>query len=54
MAKCFLAYVEQVPMPALGPGDIVLIGNLGIETVRRVQAASVKLFFLPPYSLTST
>ncbi len=50
----FLAYVEQVLVPALKPGDIVIIDNLGShkgKPVRRaIRAAGAKLFFLPPYS----
>ena len=41
-------------MPALKPGDIVIIDNLGShkgKAVRRaIRAAGAKLFFLPPYS----
>jgi transposase len=41
-------------VPALKPGDIVIIDNLGshkAKTVRRaIRAAGAKLFFLPPYS----
>jgi transposase len=52
--ESFLAYVEQVLVPALKPGDIVIIYNLGshkAKTVRRaIRAAGAKLFFLPPYS----
>ena len=50
----FLAYVEQVLAPALRPGDIVIIDNLGShkgKAVRRaIRAVGAKLFFLPPYS----
>jgi transposase len=52
--ESFLAYVEQVLVPTLKPGDIVIIDNLGShkgKTVRRaIRAAGAKLFFLPPYS----
>jgi len=52
--QSFLAYVEQVLVPALKPGDIVIIDNLGShkgKAVRRsIRAAGAKLFFLPPYS----
>jgi len=52
--ESFLAYVEQVLVPTLGPGDIVIIDNLGShkgKAVRRaIRAAGAKLFFLPPYS----
>jgi transposase len=52
--ESFLAYVEQVLVPTLKPGDIVIIDNLGShkgKAVRRaIRAAGAKLFFLPPYS----
>jgi transposase len=52
--ESFLAYVEQLLVPALKPGDIVVIDNLGShkgKAVRRaIRAAGAKLFFLPPYS----
>ena len=52
--QSFLAYVEQVLVPALKPGDIVIIDNLGShkgKAVRRsIRAAGAKLFFLRPYS----
>jgi transposase len=50
----FLAYVEQVLVPTLRSGDIVIMDNLGShkrQAVRRsIRAAGAKLFFLPPYS----
>ena len=50
----FLAYVEQVLVPTLHPGDIVIMDNLGSHkgaAVRRaIRGAGAKLFFLPPYS----
>jgi transposase len=50
----FLAYVEQVLVPTLSPGDIVIMDNLGShkrQAIRRaIRAAGAKLFFLPPYS----
>ena len=52
--ESFLAYVEQILVPTLKPGDIVVIDNLGSHkggAVRKaVRAAGAKLFFLPPYS----
>ena len=52
--EVFLAYVEQLLVPTLKPGDIVIIDNLGShksKAVRRaIRAAGAKLFFLPPYS----
>ena len=50
----FLAYVEQVLVPTLHPGDIVIMDNLGSHkgaAVRRaIRGAGAKLFFLTPYS----
>src|ERR1700742_3192891 len=52
--QSFLQYVEQLLVPTLRPGDIVVIDNLGShkgKAVRQaVRAAGAKLFFLPPYS----
>jgi transposase len=52
--ESFLAYVQQVLVPALQPGDVVIIDNLGShkgKAVRRaIRTAGAKLFFLPPYS----
>jgi transposase len=52
--RSFLAYVEQVLVPTLKPGDIVIMDNLGShkgQAVRRaIRQAGAKLFFLPPYS----
>jgi len=53
-ATSFLAYVEQMLVPTLKPGDIVVMDNLGSHkgrAVRRaIRAAGARLFFLPPYS----
>jgi transposase len=50
----FLAYIEQLLVPTLKPGDIVVMDNLGShkgQAVRRaIRAVGAKLFFLPPYS----
>jgi len=50
----FRVYVEQVLVPALKPGDIVVMDNLGShkgKAVRRaIRDAGAKLFFLPKYS----
>jgi transposase len=50
----FRTYVEQVLVPTLKPGDIVILDNLGShkgQAVRTaIRAAGAKLFFLPPYS----
>lgn len=52
--ESFRAYVEQVLVPTLKPGDIVVMDNLGSHkgpAVRAaIRAAGARLFFLPPYS----
>jgi transposase len=50
----FLAYVEQILVPTLRPGDVVILDNLAAHknaAVRRaIEAAGAQLRFLPPYS----
>ena len=50
----FLAYVEQVLVPALQPGDVVVLDNLVVHkqpAVRTaIERAGAHLRFLPPYS----
>ena len=50
----FLAYVEQVLVPTLQPGDVVVLDNLTMHKQPEVQAAieqvGASLRFLPPYS----
>ena len=50
----FFAYVEQILVPTLRPGDVVIIDNLGSHKAKRtrqaIRAAGAKLLFLPPYS----
>jgi transposase len=50
----FRAYVEQVLLPVLAPGDIVVMDNLGSHKGRAIRvairAAKAKLLFLPAYS----
>jgi transposase len=50
----FQAYVEQILVPALSPGDIVIMDNLGSHKGSKVRAAieavGAKLLYLPPYS----
>lgn len=52
--ESFRAYVEQVLVPTLKPGDIVIADNLGShksQAVRSaIRAARAHLIFLPPYS----
>lgn len=50
----FTAYVEQVLVPTLSPGDIVIMDNLPAHkpvVVRQaIENAGAELRFLPPYS----
>lgn len=52
--ETFRTYVEKVLVPTLGPGDIVIMDNLGShkgKAVRQlIRSAGAKLFFLPKYS----
>ncbi len=53
-ATAFLAYVEQVLVPTLKPGEVVVMDNLPAHKpprVRRaIEAAGAELRYLPPYS----
>lgn len=50
----FEAFVEQVLVPSLSPGDVVVMDNLSSHKGPRVraaiEAAGATLAFLPPYS----
>jgi transposase len=50
----FLAYVEQILVPALRPGMVVVMDNLPCHKVAGVEAAirkaKCRLVYLPPYS----
>ena len=50
----FLAYVEQVLVPTLRPGDVVVLDNLAVHkqpAIRSaIEGARAQLRFLPPYS----
>ena len=52
--ESFHAYVGQVLVPTLRPGDIVVMDNLGshkVAAVRQmIRAAGARLWYLPPYS----
>jgi transposase len=52
--QSFLAYLEQFLAPALRPGDVVVLDNLGSHKVagvrEAVEAAGATLRYLPPYS----
>jgi len=50
----FLAYVEQVLVPTLRAGDVVILDNLAThkqpEVQTAIERAGARLRFLPPYS----
>jgi transposase len=50
----FRAYVEQVLVPTLRPGDVVIMDNLAVhkqpEVQTAIEQAGARLRFLPPYS----
>ena len=52
--ESFRLYVENILVPTLRPGDIVIMDNLGShkgKAVRQIiRSAGAKLFFLPKYS----
>jgi hypothetical protein len=49
--RSFLAYVERLLAPALLPGDVVVMDNLGSHKVAGVrEAVEATLRYLPPYS----
>jgi transposase len=50
----FRAYIEQVLVPTLAPGDMVIMDNLpahrGTCIREAIEAAGARLRYLPPYS----
>jgi len=50
----FQAYVDQVLVPTLAPGDIVVMDNLGshkgAQVRKAIEATGASLLYLPPYS----
>ena len=52
--NAFLAYVEQVLVPELAAGDIVVMDNLPAHKVtgvrQAIEDARARLLYLPPYS----
>lgn len=53
-AAAFHVYVEQILVPELSPGDIVIMDNLGSHKGKAVrdaiESAGARLVYLPPYS----
>ena len=52
--ESFAAYVEQILVPTLQEGDIVIMDNLGSHKGNKIhtaiRTAGARLLFLPPYS----
>jgi transposase len=52
--ELFLAYVEQILVPTLCWGDIVVLDNLSSHKVagvkEAIEAVGAKVLYLPPYS----
>jgi transposase len=52
--EVFRAYVEQMLVPSLAPGDVVVMDNLAAHKVsgvrEAIEAAGASLLYLPPYS----
>lgn len=46
--------MEEVLLPVLRPGDVLVMDNLGVHKVQRIldriDAAGIKVLFLPAYS----
>jgi transposase len=53
-AAVFRAYVAQVLVPTLLPGDVAVMDNLGAHKVagvrEAIEATGARLLYLPPYS----
>jgi transposase len=53
-AETFAGYVEDCLLPALEPGDVLIMDNLpahkGVRITRAVEDAGCTLVYLPPYS----
>jgi transposase len=52
--EAFKAYIEQVLLPTLSPGDIVVMDNLAAHKNpiirQQIEAVGAELRYLPPYS----
>lgn len=53
-ADVFLAFVNEALVPALGPGQVVVMDNLSAHKVsgvrEAIEGAGCRLVYLPPYS----
>ncbi len=52
--EVFRAYVEQILLPTLRAGDMVILDNLSAhkdtQAIARIEAIGATVIFLPPYS----
>lgn len=52
--EVFRAYVREILLPTLQPGDVVVMDNLSAHknstTIGLIEAAGASVLFLPPYS----
>jgi transposase len=52
--ECFLAWIEQMLVPALKPGQLVIMDNLPAHKIagvrQAIEAGGAGLLYLPPYS----
>ena len=52
--EVFLAFIEQILVPTLRPGQVVVMDNLaahkGAAVRTAIEATGAQLLFLPPYS----
>jgi hypothetical protein len=53
--EVFRAYVEQMLVPALSPGDVVVLDNLAAHKVagvrEAIRAVGASILYLPPFSI---
>ena len=52
--EVFRAYVEQILLPTLRAGDMVILDNLSAhkdtQAIARIEEVGARVIFLPPYS----
>lgn len=53
-AEIFRAYVKEILLPSLNPGDVLVMDNLSSHknalTLDLLAQAGIRVLFLPPYS----
>lgn len=52
--EVFRAYVREILLPTLRPGDVVIMDNLSAhknkQTIELIESVDAEVLFLPPYS----